>query len=1834
MNTLRNSWTTAGARLAGACIRAFANSKRMGTILFWRWPKVTSAFILALALVITLGRAFLPGLIAAHAGTQIGNSLRFTPGSSQYLNRTPGGAGTSDKKFTISYWVKKSDPTSTYMFVYGTASANDYIGYDNNTYTERFWVRLGINTTGSDMYFNGAQRDPSAWSHFVVAVDTTQALASDRVKVYQNGVPMTLTAGSYPAQNTATYINQAQVQNIGRSASAGAYYFGGYISDFYSIDGQQLTPSSFAEIDSTTGAWQPKTYSGSYGTNGFHLTFSNSGSLGTDSSGNSNTWTANAFNTYDQVSDTPTNNFATLNPIVPSSGTISSGNLLDTGVGRSTMMATSSKYYWEVKATGAGVSAGIIDESGTTKTAAISSGTIIGFKFDATAGTLASTTDGTTYVGQISGLTTNQFPYVTGGNTTVNFGQGGTTTLNYSGSAGGYFYFTPPTGFKALSTSNLPTPIIQKPSDYFDAATYTGTGAAQSLAFGHAYGTTVTVYLTSGTSWAVPPDFNPLSNTVEVIGGGGGGANGGTMIGGGGGAYSKTVNGGLVPGANISYSVGAGGTGAGAELCRSTAGTSGGDTYLCNGTSNCGSISGAAVIVGAKGGGGGTNVTGGVGGLAASGVGVTKYSGGNADNSAGPGGGSGGGGAAGPSGAGGNSSHAGSLNGTNGGVGDNGAGGSAGSGSSSSGVAGTSGGTGSEWDAAHGAGGGGGGGNGNSPASAGGAGGIYGGGGGGGGIDAGCNEAAGGAGAPGIIRITYTSTGRFNFTPTLTWIKDRTSANAHGIFDSIRTVLPYWSSNANTAETGSITALTVFLSNGFSLGSNSLFNTNTNSYISWNWKKSATAGMDIVTYTGTGSNQTITHALGVSPAFIIVKRRDTAADPTVFHQNTTNANWYLKLDSTAAQTGDATVFVTTPNSASFQVGTNSLVNALGGTYVAYVFGEVPGFSKFGTYTGNGSADGPFVYTGFKPRYIMVKRSDSTSDWRVYDTARTPNNPTGEQAFLDLSNATLPEAGTEFDILSNGFKARDATFEMNISSGTYIYAAFADTPFQQSAQPYNLTIASSTRFVSGNSDYLNRTPGSAGNRKTYTFSTWFKQSNVSTSGYTLFSAGTAGPGGDLMYMTSNALSFYVAGSTYKVTSALFRDPSAWNHIVLSVDTTLATAADRYKLFLNGQRITSFSTDSNPAQNLESNINNTVQHEIGRYNYNGCCLWDGYMSDIYFVDGQALDPFSFGEYDTNGYWRPKSYSGTYGTNGFHLPMMGTSTASGIGLDTSGNNNTFTVNNITTSDFVKDSPTNSFATMNPLDKHANYTLSSGNLTADSGAITGSGQMVGGSTWMTSGKWYWEFSVTGGTGHMIGVAGQLADRDLYNGYDAYGWAYYQGSGNKFNNGGASGTAYGNSYTTNDIISVALDMDNGKIWWAKNGTWQASGDPAAGTNAAFTNLSIPVGPAFGAGASSNETGVFNFGQSISPTSTATVLPYRSAAGGYFMYAPPSGFKALSTANMATPAITKPKDYFDAKTYTGSGAATSTWSGFLNFQPDLVWIKDRTSANAHGIFDSLRLDYPYLSSNSTAAETTDSTALTSFLSGGFSLGAQSLFNTNANSYISWNWKKSTTAGFDIVTYQGDNTSNRNIAHSLGAAPEFVIVKRRDSTGDPYVWHNRLTGATYFMKLDSTAAQSNTTPPWGTGNFSSTQFMVSNGTENINASGATYVAYLFRGIDGYSKFGTYSGNGSADGPFVYTGFRPRYILLKGTDVNDWVIYDSVRDQYNVSKSRLLGNSDAAEDTSIDALDILSNGFKLRTTNTGRNASGVTYTYAAFADTPFKYASAGFSGLTSSLFFNEF
>jgi hypothetical protein len=337
-----------------------------------------------------------------------------------------------------------------------------------------------------------------------------------------------------------------------------------------------------------------------------------------------------------------------------------------------------------------------------------------------------------------------------------------------------------------------------------------------------------------------------------------------------------------------------------------------------------------------------------------------------------------------------------------------------------------------------------------------------------------------------------------------------------------------------------------------------------------------------------------------------------------------------------------------------------------------------------------------------------------------------------------------------------------------------------------------------------------------------------------------------------------------------------------------------------------------------------------------------------------------------------------------------------------------------------------------------------------------------------------------------------------------------------------------------------------------------------------------------------------------------------------------------------TYAIPDGRTVMAATLYTGTGA-TQTISNSANgvsFQPDLVWVKGRSGATDHAWYDAVRGVQKQLESNNTAAETTETTGLTAFGTTGFTIGALAQMNTSAATYVGWQWnaggstvtntsgsisaqvRANTTAGFSVVTYTGTG-ANATVGHGLGVTPGMVIVKARSTTGDWCVTMPTLgANNVVFLNLTNAAASF---PTVFNGLPTSTIFNIGTaGSTNTNA--ATYVAYCFAAVAGYSAFGSYTGNGSNDGPFIYLGFRPRFVLIKSsTGAENWWLLDSARSANNVASLYLHPNTSGAE-ASFATVDFLSNGFKLRYNGAAVNASGATLIYAAFAENPFKYANA--------------
>ena len=770
------------------------------------------------------------------------------------------------------------------------------------------------------------------------------------------------------------------------------------------------------------------------------------------------------------------------------------------------------------------------------------------------------------------------------------------------------------------------------------------------------------------------------------------------------------------------------------------------------------------------------------------------------------------------------------------------------------------------------------------------------------------------------------------------------------------------------------------------------------------------------------------------------------------------------------------------------------------------------------------------------------------------------------------------------------------------------------------------IANSLRFRASNSANLRRTFSAAStNFDVQTISFWFKRGRLtltdsviancfmtqygSGGNYPTFELGFEPSTDQIVFMNRSASTSY---NHRLVTNAQFRDPSAWYHLVIAYDSSQSTASDRIKMWINGVQVTSFATATYPSLGLDSQFaNNTYSQsaDIGSF-ANSNRYFDGYLANVYFIDGQALTPSSFGQTDaTTGVWVPKAYSGTFGTNGFFLQFKDATSTTTIGYDTSGNSNNFTTSGIsvtagTTFDQMLDTPTLNYCVLNPLQKYQ-VTLSNANLSMSVGNAYPNN--VRSTFTLSSGKWYWEATVNSASGvHNRGFSLTKDDFNVAGG--AYssssnpgaGWTWDSSSDNRILVNGSSVTNTLAAPATNDVLMMAYDADTRKVWFGKNGTWNNSGNPSGGTNESGTISSGSMTPTLDAYGTSNNGFDVNFGQ-------------RS-----FAYTAPTGFKALNTANLATPSIKKGSLYMDATLRTGTGATASVSS--LGFQPDLVWIKSRSAATDHGLYDSVRGVQKQLESNTTTAETTETTGLTAFNSNGYTVGALAQLNTNTATYVDWAWKEGATPGFDIVTYVGTGSA-LNVSHTLGAVPKFIIIKAKDNTvADQWgVYHGSLPNTqNLYLNLTNGAA---TASMWNSTTPTSSVFTVG-ANNDVNRSGINYISYLWSEIEGFSKFGSYTGNGSTDGPFVWCGFRPRWLLVKRTSsIGSWYLIDTARNTYNATSVSLLAENAVAESSiSNPAIDIVSNGIKIRNTIADFNSSGGSFVFAAFAENPFKYSRA--------------
>ena len=1122
------------------------------------------------------------------------------------------------------------------------------------------------------------------------------------------------------------------------------------------------------------------------------------------------------------------------------------------------------------------------------------------------------------------------------------------------------------------------------------------------------------------------------------------------------------------------------------------------------------------------------------------------------------------------------------------------------------------------------------------------------------------------------------------FSPDLVWIKARDVAYNHRMFDSVRGPSKRLQSNTTAAEADEDGVIS-FDNDGMTVehaGTNNSGNTfaawcwdagdsapasNSNGTIASTVKASTANGFSVVTYTGNATaGATVGHGLSSTPEMYMVKSTSLTTGWVVYHKDAASSpeDGYMSLNGTDAFFDTITWNDTAPTSSVFSLGpTGYSSNNSGATYVAYCWHSVSGYSKIGSYTGNGSATGPTITCGFRPAFVMIKRTDSTGSWYIFDVNRDPDNK-GQRYIRPNADSTEGGSGTGqeyIDFQSNGFQiiASGSDFgDGNTSSANYIYMAFAggldtiapvntdgsvtsrvkasdDTGFsvvryEGLGNTTNQTIGVGLNWSSKNKVVFTKNLDDAtynwgvnsnllGSNKVLSLNTTNNDSQENSSHYITYGTNTFTTynGSNILNLNDNYIAYCFAetsgkskfgtytgtGSSGKAITGLGFRPALI--IIKSYDETRNWVIVDDK---RGGSVGHLHPSSTAAEQ-------TGEDEV-QFDSDGFTLLSGDADSNYnnfnylymaFADGQDA---SF----------------------FH--------------DESGQRNNFKPEHIHAVDVVPDNSTNNFAVINSLASLG--TESEGNLKTVT-TTSGYGSVVA-SVGNKTGKWYWEVipvsNVNGAP--FIGVVDETYDSVnsgsavgylLSGGKDSIG---YYTNGSSYVNG-TGNTSYGDSYAGDDIISVALNLDDNEITFYKNGESQGA--------ISHTFSGNHILPAVSDGTNSaSQTFAFNFGQDSSFAGTKAAQGNTDENGhGDFYFSVPSGFLALCTANFPDPGIDpsvggNPEKNFNTRLFNGN-AGTQSITG-VGFQPQWLWIKRRDSSpTEHALFDIVRGAGKSLKSNNAVAEQTQSDSVTSLDSDGFSLGDNTeagpdVNYTDGGSYVSWNWlaggsassnsngsitssvSANTEAGFSIVGYTGNATAGATIGHGLSQAPEYVI------------WKNRSSGVNWIVQADPMGSPSggniallnsadavyanssfNTT-------FGSSTITLDSGS-NYNGNGNNIIAYCFHSVEGYSKIGSYTGNGSTDGTFVYTGFRPAFLLVKRIQAssNGWYIYDNKRNNFGTLVDvQLYANLTSADDDGNRDLDFTSNGFKPRLTDVNVNASGGTYFYLAFAEQPFKYANA--------------
>ena len=772
---------------------------------------------------------------------------------------------------------------------------------------------------------------------------------------------------------------------------------------------------------------------------------------------------------------------------------------------------------------------------------------------------------------------------------------------------------------------------------------------------------------------------------------------------------------------------------------------------------------------------------------------------------------------------------------------------------------------------------------------------------------------------------------------------------------------------------------------------------------------------------------------------------------------------------------------------------------------------------------------------------------------------------------------------------------------------------------------------------GNGDWIT-VPSTSGNpfdfgTGNFTIEGWFyTQRSGSYSGYWGISqGGGANQKINLSDTSGNGILDLDIGGTIVINSSTVDTLDKWVHVAVVRE---GTGTNQLKIYANGTLVGSGTS----SVDFSSFTANFVLGHNGEYWPNAASAFDGYISNFRVVKGTAVYTSSFTPSGSpltaiSGTTYLTAQSSTFVDNsslGQTVTVNGNTYADknspfqlDFADDHSGNANNFTPTNLTGADVRPDTPTNNFCTLNPLgiSDYNLWTFTKGN-TKGVSASDGFGEAT---FLLSSGKWYFEVDHTdaGGKNGLIVALVDPNDKWVGGSFDV-----------RLMDGLGTG-----------LYGISIDMDAGSFATTLNGSASSSGSfTPQDCKLTFTNGNT----------ANSKTFIANFGQDSSFAGGRTAQGNADANGiGDFYYTPPSGYLALCTRNLPEPEINNPAEHFNTVLYTGN-ATTNAVTG-VGFQPDFVWIKDRDHVQNHALFDVARGVNIQLRSNLPNAELSFSDLLTSFDTDGFTLGADAnvgdINNYSGGKYVSWNWKAggtavsntegtitssvsaNPTAGFSIVTYTGNGQLSQTVGHGLSQAPEMYIIKRRDGSDVWPIWNHDYPTNNYQI-LDGTNGLNNGTGLLWSTQPTSTVFGIDNDNSVNHSSSATYLAYCFHSVAGYSKVGIYDGINSQDGTFVPTGFKPAFIFIKRITAggsNSYII-DNKRVGYNqfiyltdVGANKYLWPDaataeSAGNSTKSAGMDILSNGFKFRTTSSDYNTSGNSYIYLAIAESPFKYSNA--------------